>query len=270
VNSLDHLRFTPALLSRPKPTALTTETTLHHFVTVTYTVEWHALQRHLHPRFEPDCISVDGGPPRGLVSVVTFHDRDFRLSAVPWFKSHFGQTNYRSYVLDTETGDHVAWFFGTCLDSAAVAVPRYAWRLPWHRARMTFDCRFDEARNAYSRIAVSTRSRWAPAELEVVDSGAPPRALAGFTNLEAALVLLSQPTRGFYLRRDGALGSYSIWHDRLHQTVGTVKVARYELLQRLGLVKLGDLGTVHSVLIQPRVDFTIYLPPQRIGGRSTG
>lgn len=270
MKSLDHLRFTPELLSRPKPTALTAETTLHHFVTITYLVDPDTLQRHLHPRFEPDCISVDGGPPRALVSVVTFFDRDFRLAAAPWFKSHFGQTNYRSYVLDTETGGHVAWFFGTCLDSTSVLVPRLAWRLPWHRGRMRFNCRYDEAHGKYSQIEVRTKSRWAPAELKVEDSGHPPRSLAGFATLEAGLVLLSQPTRGFYFRRDGILGSYSIWHDRLHQTEGTVSVARYDLLDRLGLVTLGDVGNVHSVLIQPRVDFTIYLPPQKLRGRLAG
>jgi hypothetical protein len=42
-------------------------------------------------------------------------------------------------------------------------------------------------------------------------------------------------------------------------------VAEYGLLQDLGLVPLGDCRNVHSVLIQPSVDFTIYLPPSKIG-----
>ena len=44
VTSLDELRFTPTLLLKPAPTILTTETTLKHFVTVTYAVD--AAARH--------------------------------------------------------------------------------------------------------------------------------------------------------------------------------------------------------------------------------
>jgi hypothetical protein len=106
--------------------------------------------------------------------------------------------------------------------------------------------------------------------LTVEDSGESPRALAGFDNLEAGLVLLSQPTRGFYFRRDGALGTCSIWHDRLRQTMGRVSEARYGLLQDLDMVTLGDRSTVHSVLIQPNIDFTIYLPPQKVGVTGAG
>ena len=264
MTSINDLRFTPRLLSRPAPTGLAAETTLLHFGVVTYLVDPSALQRHLHPRFEPDCIVTDGSGPQALVSVVTFLDRDFRFVAWPWFKSNFGQTNYRSYVTDRVTGDHVAWFFGTCLDSLSVVVPRFVWRLPWHSARMAFDCRYDEQAGRYISFNVETRSRWAPARLEIEDSGEAPFQLAGFPDLEAGLVLLTQPARGFFFRQDGALGSYSIWHDRLRPTVGIVKVAEYTLLQRLELVPKGDCGKVHSVLIQRSVDFTIYLPPVKI------
>ena len=263
--SLNHLRFTPTLLSRPAPRGLAAETTLLHFVIVTYMVDPSVLRTHLHPRFEPDCIGLDGAAPQGLVSVVTFLDRDFRFIVCPWLKSSFGQTNYRSYVTDTVTGEHVAWFFGTCLDSFSFAVPRYLWRLPWHRARMTFSCLYDERAGRYASFNVDTDSRWAAARFELEDSGEPPRELAGFSNLEAGLVVLTQPTRGFFFRRDGSLGSYAIWHDRLRPTVGKVKRAHYQLLQQLDLVPEGDRRSVHSVLIQPSVDFTIYLPPVKVG-----
>lgn len=266
--SLDHLRFTPAALSKPPPRGLVAETTLLHFVIVTYLVDPSVLRTHLHPRFEPDCIGAEGAASRALVSVVTFLDRDFRFVVCPWLTSSFGQTNYRSYVTDTVTGEHVAWFFGTCLDSLSVAIPRYLWRLPWHRARMAFDCRYDEPAGRYTSFNVHTRSRWAPARLEIEDSGEPPRELAGFSNLEAGLVLLTQPTRGVFFRRDGALGSYSIWHDRLRPTVGKVNVARYRILDELGLIPEGDDRNLHSVLIQRRVDFTIYLPPSSIDIRA--
>jgi hypothetical protein len=264
LTSFDHLRFTPALLSKPATTRWTAETTLQHFAIVTYTVDPAVLRTHLHPRFEPDCIDTGSGASQALVSVVTFLDRDFRFVSCPRVKSSFGQTNYRSYVTDTLTGDHVAWFFGTCLDSFSVVVPRWAWRLPWHRARMEFDCRYDERSGRYVSFKVDTRSRWAPARLEIEDSGKPPREVAGFSNLEAGLVFLTQPTCGFFFRRDGTLGSYSIWHDRMQPSVGKVIEAQYPLLQQLDLIPEGDCRNVHSVLIQRSVDFTIYLPPVKV------
>jgi uncharacterized protein YqjF (DUF2071 family) len=205
-----------------------------------------------------------------LVSAVTFLDRDFRFVACPWITRSFGQTNYRAYVEDTETGEQAAWFFGTCLDSLAVAVPRYLWKLPWHRARMAFDCQYDAAAARYSTFEVTTRSRWAPARLVVEDSGQPPTELSGVSHLEAALVLLTHPTRGYFFRRDRSLGSYRIWHDRATPTVGAIREARYPLLHRLELVPEGDRGSLHSVLLQPHIDFTIYLPPSKITSKRAG
>ena len=264
--SIEDLRFTPSLLSKPLPRGMAVETTLQHFAIVTYWVDSDRLRTHLHPRFEPDVVQVGEGSSRALVSVVTFLDRDFRFVACPWFTGSFGQTNYRAYVMDTHTGEHAAWFFGTCLDSLSVAVPRYVWKLPWHRARMRFDCRYDEALGRYSTFSVATESQWAPGRLTLEDSGEPPNALAGFSNLEAGLLLLTHPLRGYFFRRDGGLGSYAIWHPRMEPTVGTVKAATYPLLDRLDLVAQGDTRSVHSVLLRRSIDFTIYLPPVRVRG----
>ena len=258
---LENLQFTPTLLTRPAPSGLAAETTLEHFAIVTYWVDPACLRKHLHPRFEPDCVISDGAAPRALVSVVTFVDRDFRFVACPRPSARFGQTNYRAYVTDTATGEHVVWFFGTCLDSLSVVVPRHLWKLPWHRGRMRFDCHYDEKLSRYSAFNVTTSSRWAPARLRLRDSGRASTRLPGFSNLEAGLVLLTHPMRGYFRRRDGALGTYSIWHDRLNPTVGDVEFAEFPLLTALGLVELGDHDAVQSVLIQRRIDFTIYLPP---------
>ena len=89
----------------------------------------------------------------------------------------------------------------------------------------------------------------------------PPHELDGFPDLESGLVLLTHPLRGYFYRRDGKLGSYSVWHDKLQTTEGRVATASFPLLQQLGLIHDGDVSGIHSVLIQPEIDFTIYLPP---------
>lgn len=260
----DNLRFTPQLLSKPAHRGWTVETTLRHFAIVSYWVNPADVSRHLHPRFEPVRISANRESDRALISVVTFLDEDFRFVACPWITGTFGQTNYRAYVLDTQTGEYAVWFFGTCLDSVSVVVPRYVWKLPWHSARMSFDCRRDAGGRRYANYSVRTESRWAPGQLDIEDSGTGPGHLPGFSNLEAGLVLLTHPLRGFFFRRDGSLGSYTIWHDRTMASLGSVREAIYPLLNRLELVEEGNLDQIHSVLLQERIDFTIYLPPTKV------
>jgi uncharacterized protein YqjF (DUF2071 family) len=125
---------------RPASGLLTVETTLAHFAIVTYAVKPEALRPHVHTRFELDTVLLNDGRRQALVSVVPFLDLDFRLTRCPWPRQRFGQTNYRAYVTDRESGEHVAWFFGTALDTFFVNVPRHAWKLPWHHARIRFDC----------------------------------------------------------------------------------------------------------------------------------
>jgi len=258
---LASLRFTPEMLTRPDPGRSGAETTLHHFAIVTYYVDATLLKRHLHPRFEPVRVAALDGSSRALVSVVTFFDHDFRFTGLPRAVRSFGQTNYRAYVVDRTTGGYVAWFFGTCVDSITVAIPRYLWRLPWHRARMTFECAYDDRAQRYESYRVTTTSGWAPGEVEIEDSGNPAAAFTGFASLESAQVVLTHPLEGFFFRRDNRLGSYRIWHERMHTTEGRVSHARYPLLADLGLVPLGDTRNIHSVLLQREIPFTIYLPP---------
>ena len=252
--------FTKQMLSRPRPTGIDVEVTLQHFVIVTFRVPPAKLQAHLHPRFEPDCIEQDG-VQWALISAVCFYDSDFRFVSFPWLKNNFGQTNYRAYVTDRETGEHVVWFFGTSLDTPFVYIPRHLWQFPWHKAAMHFDCDYDKAAGRYRHFAIRTSNSWADIALDVTDTGAAPLALGGFDELEAGLVLLTHPLRGFFYRRDGKIGSFSVWHDRLQLTVGTPLRADFALFDKLDLVKKGDLSAVHSVLMQPATDYTIYLPP---------
>ena len=260
---METLRFHAGLLERPDPSGIDVQTSLAHFAIVTYMVDPIVLCRHIHKRFEPDCIMFEGRP-RALVSVVPFMDEDFHFVRCRWPKWNFCQTNYRAYVTDTETGEHVAWFFGTSLDSVSVYLPRFVWKLPWHRARINFDCDYDVEQRKYSTYRMATTRSWADAHLEICDSGVAPHELAGFTDLETGLVLLTHPLRGYYFRRDGKPGSYSVWHERLQTTTANVISARFSLLDRLGLVPLADTSSLHSVLVQPKTDFTIYLPPKSV------
>ncbi len=254
-------RFTRDLLTRPKPGGIDAIATLDHFALVSYAVDPERVRPFLHPRFEPDCFAGADGRPKVLVSMVPFQDQDFRFATLGWPRWRFGQTNYRTYVVDTATGGRAVWFWGTTLDSWTVLLPRMVWKLPWHRGRIRFDCAFDPALGCYTRYRMSTRSDWAPVELELADGGEPVARLDGYPDLEAGLVILTHPLAGVFERRDGRLGSYHVWHDRLACSAGRVVSARIGLLDRLGVVPFAEQTHPHSVLIQRRTAFTIYLPP---------
>ncbi|MCO5195931.1 MAG: DUF2071 domain-containing protein [Anaerolineae bacterium] len=254
----------PPTLQRRQPRGIDVETALLNFAIVTFMVEPSALRRHVHPRFEPETIIAPDGTEKALISVVPFVDSDFHFVHLPQLKWRFGQTNYRAYVRDTQTDAHVVWFFGTVLDSWTNVVPRFLWRLPWHRARIEFDCVYDEQAGRFTRYQMSAASEWAAAELTLTDTGQSPHTLPGFDALGTGLSLLTHPMHGYYYRRDGKVGGYEIWHDWLQTTVGRAEVARFPLLARLNLVTEGDVSTLHSVLLQRRTDFTIYLPPHKV------
>lgn len=255
------LRFTDAHLTPPELSPLDVKTTLRHFALITYDVDAAALATHLHPKFDPFVTEI-GGRRRALLSAVPFIDIDFRFVACPWPALSFGQTNYRAYVIDSETGEHAVWFFGTCVDSWTVLVPQRFWKLPWYRGRVRFDCDYDTDAARYRRYSMHTDSAWSPAEVELADTGEPVRRLDGFESMESALVILTHPLRGYYYRRDGLLGSYSVWHDKFDVTVGSCVKARFDLLEDLGLVSRTEQTRPHSVLIQHETEFTVQLPPR--------
>jgi len=246
---------------RPRAKASDAITTLRHFAIVTYAIPPERLAGLVDERFALDTIQL-GGQDRALVSVVPFEDEDFRWAASDGPRWRFGQTNYRIYVRDRQTGKRAVWFLGTTLGSWRVIVPRYGWRLPWHYGRFAFACDPD-ADGHYTTYRVETRSRWAPLLLELgYDEGAS-LALPGFADAATALDVLTHPLDGFFRRRDGHLGTYSVWHERLKPTPGRVRHARIGLFDRLGIVPFAEQADAHSVLIQERTEFQIHLPPRR-------
>ena len=162
---IEDLRFTSALLSKPAPRGLTVETTLQHFAIVTYWVDPPSLRKTLHPRFEPVCLAAAGSSARALVSVVTFLDRDFRLVACPWIRRSFGQTNYRAYVLDTVTGEQVAWFLAPVWTRSSSPSLGTSGSCRGIAREWPSTAGPDDAAARYSTFNVTTRSRWAPGQL---------------------------------------------------------------------------------------------------------
>lgn len=256
-------QFKDYLHDRPEPTGIDIVCGLKHFSIITYAVPAVRFEGLFPDRFKLDTVIIDG-EEKGLISVVPFIDVDF-TSAVYAFPSFtMGQTNYRIYIIDTETDERCVWFLGTTLDSWTLAVPRYLWSLPWYSAKMTFDCQFDAVTGRYTKYTVDAKSKWAAASVSLAQHSEEAFSFPGFPNVESALVYLTHPLAGFYHRRDGKLGTYRVWHKKLDVQPASLISAKFSLLSNLGIVTTAEQNRPYSVLIEPLNRFTIYLPPKVI------
>ena len=257
------LKFEEFLQPRPQPTGLDVQCKLQHFALITYALDPARFNGIIPERFKLDTIQYQG-QQQALMSVVPFIDVDFTSAVYPFPKFTMGQTNYRVYVIDQETQQRCVWFIGTTLDSWTLMVPRYLWQLPWHTAIFNFDCQQNEI-GLYTQYKMQTQSAWAAAELHLTQAETDTWNYAGFPDLESYQVFLTHPLAGFYHRRDGKLGTYRVWHDRLQPKPAALLHAKFELLDRMNLVNFEDQLQPYSVLIEPVNEFTIYLPPTVLG-----
>lgn len=254
------LKFKDFLHPRPAPSGIDVNCKLKHFAIITYAVDAHRFAGLLPPRFKLDTIFIDG-QEKGLLSVVPFMDVDFTSAVYPFPVFSMGQTNYRIYIIDTTTGERCVWFLGTILDSWTIMVPRHIWKLPWHPGKMRFICDFDQQSGCYRHYEMHTKAKWAPARVQLKQQPEQQFHFQGFADNETALVYLTHPLAGFYYRRNGKLGTYRVWHDRLAVKPATLESAQFALLSRMKLVQEDEQQQPYSVLLQPINEFTIYLPP---------
>ncbi|MFB9881471.1 DUF2071 domain-containing protein [Planobispora siamensis] len=227
------------------------ETDLDDFAIVSYRVPTGALARLLPEGVAPVEFAFSDGETAAMVSAVAFRDRDFHFRFCPPAAINCGQINYRAYV--TAGGREGVWFFGTSLDHPLVAVPRRVWGMPWRRARIRISAEWDAA-----------PARWRlsgdGAHCEAAELGAPPVSLDGFTGESHWMALLTHPTVGWYRRRDGRVGTYSIWHPPMRPRHLAATSAGFRLFEELGLTT--PSSKPHSILAQERIHFDIHTPPR--------
>lgn len=249
---------------RPQPKGVDIQCKLQHFAIISYAIDPERFENLIPKRFSLDTVVIDG-KEKALLSVVPFIDVDFTSAVFPFPKFSMGQTNYRIYIIDNNTGERCVWFLGTTLDSWTLLVPRHIWQLPWHSGKVRFDCQFDPTNECYTKYEMETQASWAPAHVELKQSIDDEFSFEGFINEETALVYLTHPLTGFYHRRDDKLGTYRVWHEKLAVKPATLQHAYFGLLSRMGLVSDQEQQLPHSVLIEPINEFTIYLPPKVLG-----
>jgi hypothetical protein len=238
---------------------------LGHFALINYALPKARLTHYIPAdRFEIPEFEIDG-QRLALMSAVPFLDVDFHFQSLfPFIKFKFGQTNYRVYVIDKRTGEHVVWFFGTTLGSPVVYIPRWLWRIPWHSATYQLDCRYNQSQKRYEHFKYTVQSDWAAADIEIADTGEAVGLTAGFDTLDAQTLILTHPVSGYFHRLDGKLGTYSVWHEVLKMTTGQPRHLYFSLYERLGLLSKVEMQRPHSIFVCPLVDFKVFLPPREV------
>lgn len=245
---------------RPRARLTDVSSRLLGFAITTYDVPVPALVRHLPEWLQPVTGEV-AGRERAFVSAVSFENTDFYVHFAPFVRLRCFQTNYRAYV--RRDGEDAVWFFGTSLGTPFVALPRAAWRLPWHRSRGVTRHEWQGDRAA--------RYDWeqhAPGRFERLVAqgrGEPLAALPGFSDAATTARVLTHPLRGYVRRANGAVATYGVWHEPLRMDVATPSEARYQWFESLGLVERGQAP--HSVLVQRETDFLVKLPPRACEAR---
>lgn len=247
---------------RERKSLLHVRTTLKHFSIITYAVPKGRLSAHIPERyFDIPEFETENGRC-ALISAVPFIDEDFCLTALTYPRFRFGQTNYRAYIRDKKTGEHVAWFFGTTLGSYSYLMARALWKLPWYHAKYNIDCVYDTISKRYRRYRFNMTSPWSSAHVEIKDTGKPLSVQTGFESLEQMKLILTHPVRGFYLCTNRRLGTYSIWHPEAVMTEATPKKLYFGIFDRLGLVNTDEMNSPHSIFVAPLIKFEIHLPPR--------
>jgi uncharacterized protein YqjF (DUF2071 family) len=242
----------------PRPGPLAALTTLEDIAIVTYDIDPHALAALLPPWIEPEVLTLADGRQHALISAVSFRDVDFRFRLLPFARLGMLQTNYRAYV--RAGGERAVWFLGSTLTSRSVEVPRRLWSMPWHRVDATLEAAWDGpvCRSWRSTVAGS----WGGMDVALSGTPEPMGRLDGMADEAETAMLLTHPLVGYYRRLDGQVAGYRVWHEPMHPTQGSALRARYDVLEDAGLVTPGQAP--HSVLMERRSDFIVYLPPTRL------
>jgi Uncharacterized conserved protein (COG2071) len=225
---------------------------LDDFAIITYRVDPDRLAALLPPGVVAQVFPFDDGGRDALVSAVAFRDRDFHFRFCPPVGMSCGQINYRGYV--RVNGERGVWFFGNALDHPLVLVPRLLWQMPWHRARIRIG-------TEPGRWQLTATDPTGTSQCDLTVTEQPLGRLDGFTDTADTVRILTHPTDGWYRRRDGATGHYSIWHPVLAARVCAPTSARFTFLEELGLITADSAP--HSALTQPTIHFDVHTPPRR-------
>lgn len=247
--------------NKPKNKILNVSTFLEHFSIITYLVEIEKLRIHIPDKFEIFTITKNS-KKFGLVSAVTFIDKDFHfMNLFPFLKVSFPQTNYRAYIINKQTGENRAWFFGTGIGSKLVNIPRYLWKMPWFYSKYQTEFNFV---NKYDVYKIKIEAKNSNAFIDITEESIPKFNYQDFKDINEAELILTHPITGYFYRSDKKIGRYKIWHPKMKIKTAKSNHVYFEKFEKLGLLNSEEMMNPYSILITEKIEFIIDLPPKSI------
>ncbi len=249
--------------TRKKRSLLDVNTQLEHFAIITYKVPIDKI-RHLIPKPFKLWTFTENNNTYALISAVPFKDNDFSFYRVSrLIKFDFFQTNFRTYIIDKRDNTTSAWFFGTTLGSITAIIPEKIWKMPWKYGEYQFHYNLDKGN--YSKYKMSFKSKLGNGVIAITGTTNKMQLLPCFNSLEEQIHILTHPVIGYYsLANKNKLGTYEIWHPKMNLKEGIANNLYFELFEKLGFLTKEEMNKPYSILITPKIEFDILLPPKKI------
>jgi hypothetical protein len=240
---------------------MATRSVLEDFTLITHAVPAVRIRPHLPRELELETFQSGGGDGHGekaFVSNASFFNRGFHAALLPFARLNFAQITYRTYV--RYKGRRGVFFFATALSS------RTAFMLQRGTSRIVHLGKYEREKllggEGYERYTFSMESDLGQTRFEL-EATERPHAHAPFKNGDELAQFLTYRQHGFLYMPGGILGDQKVAHERMHPLSGKLRSARFELWEKLGILRPHETLEPFSVLVQPRIPFTLFPPVPR-------
>jgi hypothetical protein len=195
---------------------------------------------------------------QAFIAMVAFRNRGFHFRAAPFASISCGQADYRALVRHGD--ERGIWFLGGSLSSRLVSVASTIWKMPWHYT--SIDITASSNGHSSGHWYLDAAGRWGAAAITLSHTGRPFVAPADFGDSTDSLTTLVDPLIGWYPRRGGGVGRYSVWHEPLKLREAVAEVSRCDVFERCGLIDKGQQPI--SAGLQRQIQFDVHTPPTRV------
>jgi hypothetical protein len=76
-------------------------------------------------------------------------------------------------------------------------------------------------------------------------------------------LVLTHPLEGYFYRRDGRIGTYSVSHEVIPMSLARPRDLYFSLYERMGILTADEMQRPTSVLVSRRTRFSIHMPPRQ-------
>lgn len=204
-------------------------------------------------RFVPRVLPITSNEAeKAYVSFVAMKCHRVRLSGIYWPCFNYNQLNLRTYVSDPQTGAPAVYFLHSGVSIRIVPLITRLLGISWEKISLNMDTNMSPIYRASGDWLGDVDFE---IELRVDDA-----------LQESVVHHLTGPMIGF-IGAEGKLRRFKIGHRSLEVLPAVLSYIRFPHPVDKGLITENELQRPDSVLMVPKTEFTVYLPPQRVSER---